>query len=876
MNESDKIRNKLPDINLTDHQRIWIKKIFDIEVKNLPFSKREAKHQLNSQGKLPLEFDPESIPTQIINGNAITVLGVLLFIKDYDIVDKAIELILKIKQEIANNPKQNNFDLVQIPTKPTNIIPIRENTFLLKCFGKIFSLYSKITKDNNISTAFEIDNSIAEEYLKLDKETIIRKIESTVTGQAKYLQHDLLQQQKKNSKTDTNNNKIDEYFNVYIKYEQEDYSGVPQPDEEITIPVITLEEINSYTIAIGMSAKDRIPIDGTSYPVVLPTKIEIYNLEKIEKEGKLKSRGQFKEYVEGILSKEEDKRTALKLTGFDVTSEIIKDFSFMESHSSQGQLSQQPNVENNIKTPSQSITNNETDAPGNKKTIQLRHCDIKIKDRQVKPSFNVSEIAVIFSELITGFKNESGQMVGILGPWGRGKTFFFEEICKKFNLPFNKKNQVKNSEKSSDFILIKFHAWKYQKTPAVWAHLYDVILKEYLDVDFIEKIRRIFLFNINSKGHWKSWGKSVTLISLGTIIVQIALVLKISVQQPSPLLDEFLMYLGSGIITISVFGFVINTNKLIRAMSSPINSLIFNFKSHPKFTEHLGLQAKIQCELKNLLCAWLKRDTKKRILLFVDDIDRCSYENMIDLVDSIRVMLDEPEIISRMVVVVAADEEKLKLAIRKKYTMTSNSDLLDLKKLDSEYLDKLFILSIKLPPLNFEHKKEYFLNLLKTEKGIEDQSSSKTNQKTEKTDLPDPESRSDSNEPPTIETDFGTNFNPNPAIENDHTKANAENSNEGKNKTTKAIRMEYHKDLSPDEIDHFNECIKNEEISPRGIRIQYYRYLLARNLWNQLYGEGFPYNEFLTKLLCKGSKNKKEQELIPEELEYILNMVKAY
>ncbi len=93
----------------------------------------------------------------------------------------------------------------------------------------------------------------------------------------------------------------------------------------------------------------------------------------------------------------------------------------------------------------------------------------------------------------------------------------------------------------------------------------------------------------------------------------------------------------------------------------------------------------------------------------MDDIDRCSEEKMIQIIDSMRIMLEEPSIYKRMVVIFAVDDRILSRAIMYKYRHFISNNVTDdvfLNRLTKEYLDKLFIFGIKLGSLTNEEKNE--------------------------------------------------------------------------------------------------------------------------------------------------------------------------
>lgn len=82
--------------------------------------------------------------------------------------------------------------------------------------------------------------------------------------------------------------------------------------------------------------------------------------------------------------------------------------------------------------------------------------------------------------------------------------------------------------------------------------------------------------------------------------------------------------------------------------------------------------------------------------MFIDDLDRCNENILIDIIDGLKLVLDNEEINSRLLVVTAVDERILEKAIEHKYLN---------KKLPTnigtrEYIEKFFLMGIKLNQLN--------------------------------------------------------------------------------------------------------------------------------------------------------------------------------
>ena len=141
------------------------------------------------------------------------------------------------------------------------------------------------------------------------------------------------------------------------------------------------------------------------------------------------------------------------------------------------------------------------------------------------------------------------------------------------------------------------------------------------------------------------------------------------------------------------------------------------------FKSYLGVQAEIQDKLEILLKTWVKEKPLRenetdKILIVVDDIDRCSEEKIINIIDSLRVMLENKDISKRVVVLAAVDGNVLIRAIKSKYYDMIDKDFAIkeyneekskiAEKLSREYMDKLFLAGIKLGVLTESERGEIF------------------------------------------------------------------------------------------------------------------------------------------------------------------------
>lgn len=447
----------------------------------------------------------------------------------------------------------------------------------------------------------------------------------------------------------------------------------------------------------------------------------------------------------------------------------------------------------------------------NKKIISSIYSTSFNISEKVNGVIGVKEQATELAELLVNLNSEKGMMVGLFGRWGRGKTFFWNEL-----------KDYLQTVQSKPFIFAEFHAWKYQDTPASWAYLYESITKacienseyyKFLGIKIIKK--NIFKLNLSKNGSFK--------LILFSVVFFISLVWFFFIPFNSKIAwAEKIIRLS-----ISVGIVLITFIPAILFYTKHIPRAIDLFKKYSKvvsFKNLLGLQSEIQNELIEVLKASILNPKSQRLLLFVDDLDRCSEDRIIQIIDSLKVMLEDPEISARIVVLTAIDERILKRAIANKYYDSINKNFVEkserkkaMETLVREYMDKLFISGIKLTTLSTQEKGEVFDAFSKNQDKVNYKAFVYDDNNEE---IDDPEKIDKSHNLPS--TFVRTNIED---IQKVMTSKDSINANH--------IEFEH---ADPDyeieefEYDYLKLMLKYHiDATPRSIRIYYYRYLLAKN-----------------------------------------------
>lgn len=300
-----------------------------------------------------------------------------------------------------------------------------------------------------------------------------------------------------------------------------------------------------------------------------------------------------------------------------------------------------------------------------------------IKVAYAKPSFGIETIAEILSDTIIHIPENNGMMVGIFGKWGRGKTYLCEWI-------FNKLKDKKNSK----YHYVRFSSWKYQESKELWAYLYEVFLNHYTESKQKKYFKKLLSLFAIIKLNFRRFTIKPILIFL------LSLVFSIIIRFFFPIFS-ILQYLLASLSVSTLIKMVL----IILKNKNPAISLLKKYISKTSYTEYLGLQAEIENDFEHLICTWIpKVNDNEKIVLFVDDIDRCDLENTIKIIDGLRIILENNEIHKRLIIITAIDENILKQGIKCKYSYIEDEEKLML--FYKEYLEKVFIVGIKLNPLD--------------------------------------------------------------------------------------------------------------------------------------------------------------------------------
>lgn len=318
---------------------------------------------------------------------------------------------------------------------------------------------------------------------------------------------------------------------------------------------------------------------------------------------------------------------------------------------------------------------------------------------------------------------------GLFGPWGRGKTYLMRRVAEGL-------------QRDHRYETVRFSAWAYPQTPVLWAHLYECVAERALACSWWRGVGRSLRAGLARRGtEGGVVGIYVALLGFGLGVVSFGVWFSIA----------------KGIYALVGLAGLFMLVRVARR-GSEFGRRLRKYLMLPRYDEHLGLQAVIGRDLKALLVGWLpdsppvsgghaalllllclgvtaglfpwtyapwsgtwwlgaglavlwlivaitlgglalaSNGSPRRVLLVVDDLDRCEPSRMLEVIENLRLFIETQGVGERMQVAMLVDETALRLALISKYRgygaeAGTGGQLLE------ESVEKLFLAYLRLPPL---------------------------------------------------------------------------------------------------------------------------------------------------------------------------------
>jgi tetratricopeptide (TPR) repeat protein/Cdc6-like AAA superfamily ATPase len=295
------------------------------------------------------------------------------------------------------------------------------------------------------------------------------------------------------------------------------------------------------------------------------------------------------------------------------------------------------------------------------------------------------------SDLISKETTQTPLTVGLFGAWGSGKTTLMRMIQRSL--------EKIQEQPNSKFVLVSFEAWKYYKEDALWRAMLLRVLdalrpktEDESNKDLRSKIERLEQSLYRNVEWEEKGGLTIDWPKLARAGAGGALKLSFSLVPGMTTIMEAVKAVDNSLVEGDI-------SKNIDTVSSAFQR---NMVTHHQ--SQLSSIEQFQGEFSKLVQGHFQG---KRLVIFVDDLDRCLPEKAIEVLEAIKLFLD----VEGCVFVLGIDQEVITTGLKAKYKDVGFLENGQSQAFSVHYIEKLIQLPFYLPPIEAGEMQSYIENL---------------------------------------------------------------------------------------------------------------------------------------------------------------------
>lgn len=304
-------------------------------------------------------------------------------------------------------------------------------------------------------------------------------------------------------------------------------------------------------------------------------------------------------------------------------------------------------------------------------------------------------LATIIDGVWTGAKRQTSDksfVIHLHGPWGSGKTsilYFLEDLLGNMKLPVEAPPDAYPQSEEKSWLVVHYNAWRMQDQGPPWWTLIDAVYrKASADNGAANRWhlkRRHFLWRFQH-----GW-----LSSVAQLAITVAAILFVAFGPTEGGLGDILKSVAgvAGAISAAFLlkgdGGLLNSqaSKRFRELSEdPIGPLSRRFEG-------------------------LIQDTGRPVAVFIDDLDRCDAEYVVNLLTEIQTLFRKANVLY----VVAGDRNWICSSYEQTYTEFSDKIAAPGHSLGHMFLEKIFQISVEVPEITDDQRHAFLGHLLKAD-----------------------------------------------------------------------------------------------------------------------------------------------------------------
>lgn len=304
------------------------------------------------------------------------------------------------------------------------------------------------------------------------------------------------------------------------------------------------------------------------------------------------------------------------------------------------------------------------------------------------------EMVNALAAMLSDKKQGTPFTIGIFGNWGSGKSSLFEQL----------KLRLEN-DKTIPYRFANFNAWEFEHTDNLAAGLAQQVVRALTDHNPVNRLLlRVRFAWRKHRGHFFG-GILAALLALAGFIL--TFFTSIDVKKVADI-NQFKVTINeiraAGGIVMIVAAALYALTFLKKLYQHPLSTRLLTYLNLPKYGKYLGLIPVLQDDIKLLSKLQLgdDLDIKGRLLVFVDDLDRCAPASILHVFEAIRLIMDTHNVI----VLVALDARMSMQAVAHEYKDLA-TDQRPAEEIARDYIGKIFQLAITMKPPDPDNIKEY-------------------------------------------------------------------------------------------------------------------------------------------------------------------------